>query len=269
MNSKIKAITIHGFLIISSLLFVFPLVWMVISMTNSSRDIVTGRVLPGNYFLENFNKVLHTTDFISSFINSTFIAVMITILAILITSFGAYAFQIYYSRTREFVYNLILISMMVPFAALMIPLYRITVEVGLLDTYWAVILQGAAPVLLLFFFRQSLKSFPLEMIEAARIEGASELRIFVSMVMPSMKATYAAASIVGFMTAWNNYLWPLLALKSPELKTLPLTISAMSSVNTPDYGTQMVVITLSTVPMLIIFFALQKYFVEGMVGSSK
>lgn len=269
MESKIKKIAIHVFLIISSVMFIFPLLWMVVSMTNSSQDIIAGRILPGTNFFVNMHTVITSTTFIRAFLNSSLIAIVITILALLTTSFAAYSFQMYSTKTREIIYNLIIISMMIPFAALMIPLYRIVVSVGLLDSYVAVILQGAAPVLLIFFFRQALRGFPYEMIEAARIDGASEFKIFVSMVIPSMKATYAAASIVAFMTAWNNYLWPLLALKSTDMKTLPLTISSMASAQVADYGAQMIVITLSTIPMLIIFFALQKYFVEGMVGSSK
>lgn len=269
MNNKLKKILTHTFLIFSSIVFIFPLLWMLISMTNQSKDIIAGRVLPGTNFFVNLQTVMTSTDFLQSFMNSTIIAISITLLALVTTSFAAYSFQMYSSKTREIIYNLIIISMMIPFAALMIPLYRIIVNVGLLDSYWAVILQGAAPVLLIFFFRQALRSFPYEMIEAARIDGASEFKIFITMVIPSMKATYAAASIVAFMTAWNNYLWPLLALKSADMKTLPLTISSMASAQVADYGAQMIVITLSTIPMLIIFFALQKYFVEGMVGSSK
>lgn len=266
---KFEKLILHVFLIITSMVFIFPLLWMLISMTNKSQDIIAGKVLPGTYFFQNLSTVLNSTDFINAFLNSTFIAVTTTVLALLLTSLAAYAFQMYANKKSEFVFNLIITSMMIPFAALMIPLYKLTVNVGLLDTFTAVILQGAAPVLLIFFFRQALRGFPYEMIEAARIDGAGELKIFVKLVMPSMKATYAAASIVAFMTAWNNYLWPLLALKSPDMKTLPLTISAMASAQVADYGAQMIVITLSTIPMLIIFLSLQKYFVEGMVGSSK
>lgn len=269
MNNKTKTICIHIFLIFSSIVFIFPLLWMLISMTNTSKEVIAGKILPGVHFWENITTVFTSTNFVQAFINSTIIALATTVLALIITSIGAYAFQMHKSKMREVIYNLIIISMMIPFAALMIPLYRMTVTFGLLDSYAAVILQGAAPVLLIFFFRQALKTFPYETIEAARIDGASELTIFIKLVAPSMKATYAAASIVAFMTAWNNYLWPLLVLKSTEMKTLPLTISSMASAQVADYGAQMVVITLSTVPMLIIFFALQKYFVEGMVGSSK
>lgn len=266
---KTQKVLLHVFLIITSLIFIFPLIWMLISMTNKSKDIIAGKVFPGTYFFENLATVLNTTDFINAFLNSTFIAVSTTVLALVLTSLAAYSFQMYANKKSEFIFNLIITSMMIPFAALMIPLYKLTVDVGLLDTFASVILQGAAPVLLIFFFRQALRNFPYEMIEAARIDGASELKIFIQLVIPSMKATYAAASIVAFMTAWNNYLWPLLALKSADMKTLPLTISAMASAQVADYGAQMIVITLSTIPMLIIFLTLQKYFVEGMVGSSK
>lgn len=266
---KPQKLVLHVFLILTSVLFIFPLLWMLISMTNTSKDIIAGKILPGSYFFENLSTVFSSTDFVTAFINSTFIAVTTTVIAVILTSSAAYAFQMYANKKSEFLFNVIIVSMMIPFAALMIPLYKLTVDVGLLDTFTAIIFQGAAPVILLFFFRQTLRNFPTEMIEAARIDGAGELKIFIKLVVPSLKSTYAAASIVAFMTAWNNYLWPLLVVKSAEMKTLPLTISAMSSAHTADYGAQMIVITLSTIPMIIIFLTLQKYFVEGMVGSSK
>lgn len=266
---KLNKVLLHTVLIIISIIFITPLLWMVISTTNTSTEIIGGKILPGNQFLININNAIFNTAFISSFINSTIIAIITTVLSLFLASIAAYSFQIYGNYKSEIVYNIIIGSLMIPFAALMIPLYSLIVKIGLLDTYASVILAGGASVLLLFFFRQALKNFPVEMIHAARIDGASEIKIFFFIVVPSMKATYAAACIVSFMGSWNSYLWPLLVLKSSDVKTLPLTISSMGSMLVADYGSQMVVITLSTIPMLIIFITLQKYFVEGMIGNSK
>lgn len=264
-----KKVLTHIVLIISSFIFIFPFAWMVISTTNKSIDVTSGSFTLGSNFLVNFQSVLSTDGFLRIYFNSIIIGVLATAIALVVTSLAAYAFQIFVSKRREALYNFILMSMMIPFAALMIPLYKQTVSFGFLNTYFIVILQAGSGVFLLFFFRQALKSFPVEMIEAARIDGAGELMIFSQIVVPSMKTTYAAAAIYAFMASWNNYLYPLLVLKSPEMKTLPLAIASLSSSNTPDYGAIMMMIVLSTLPMLIIFFVLQKHFVEGMVGSAK
>jgi lactose/L-arabinose transport system permease protein len=180
---------------------------------------------------------------------------------------AGYGFELFTSRTREKVYGVVIMTMMVPFAALMIPLFKLIVKLNLLDTHAGLILTTLASVFLIFFFRQSFKSFPKEIIQAARVDGAGELRIFYSIVVPSMKATYAAAAIYSFMTSWNGYMWPLIVLQSNQNKTMQLLISTMSSAYFPEYGLIMVAIMLSTLPMIIIFFRLQNYFVQGITGS--
>lgn len=131
------------------------------------------------------------------------------------------------------------------------------------------ILPTVCTAFLMFFFRQNIKSFPKELIEAARIDGLNELDIFFRVCMPSAKNTYAAAAIITFMSSWNNYLWPLVALQSPDKRTVPLVLSAMGASYTPDYGMMMCGIVIATLPTALIFFLLQKQFVQGMVGSIK
>ena len=138
-----------------------------------------------------------------------------------------------------------------------------------LNTIGAIILPSIATAFLIFFFRQNTKSFPKDTLEAARIDGLSEIGIFFKMYMPMMKTTYAAAAIITFMSSWNNYLWPLLALQSPEKRTVPLIISTLGSSYTPDYGMIMVAIVIATLPTAFVFFVMQKQFVQGMLGSVK
>jgi lactose/L-arabinose transport system permease protein len=167
--------------------------------------------------------------------------------------------------------------MMVPFAALMVPLFRLFSKFNgipvlkwiSLNTSGSVVVISVATAFLIFFFRQNTASFPKDLIEAARLDGLSEYGIFFRIYMPSMKATYAAAIVVTFMSSWNSYLWPLIALQSEEKRTLPLIISAMGSSYTPDYGMIMTAIVISTIPTALIFFFMQKQFVAGMTGSVK
>lgn len=278
MKSKIARFFMYLFLTISAFVSVFPLIWMVIASTNRSVDVTKGTLIPGNYFMENLNAVLSSNlGYVNAFKNSLFIAVVTTTLAMLISSAAGYAFGIYKSKLKNTAFNIILLSMMVPFAALMVPLFRLFSKFssipGLkwiaLNTSGSVVIIAVATAFLIFFFRQNTATFPKDLIEAARLDGLSEYGIFFRIYMPSMKSTYAAAIVVTFMTSWNNYLWPLIALQSEEKRTLPLIISAMGSSYTPDYGMIMTAIVISTIPAALIFFFMQKQFVAGMTGSVK
>lgn len=274
-QEAMKKVFMYGFLILTSIMFFFPFYFMIISITNPSIDITRGRMLPGTHFVENFRTMLETTLLTRAVINSTIVSFGQTILAIFVSSLAGYGFEIHKSRGKEWVYNLILLSMMIPFAALMVPLFRLFGTIsglapGLgIDTLFGVILPYVSTAFLVFFFRQNTKMFPKELLEAGRMDGLSELGLFLKIYMPTMKTTYAAAGIVTFMGAWNNFLWPLVILQSPSNYTVPLVISAMGSGYTVDYGAVMIAIFFTTIPTAIIFFVLQKHFVAGMVGSIK
>ncbi|HBA97641.1 MAG TPA: lactose ABC transporter permease [Lachnospiraceae bacterium] len=278
MGNKAARFFMYLFLTIASFISVFPLLWMIIASTNRSVDVTKGTLIPGSYFMENLNSVLSSNlGYINAFKNSLFVAVVTTALAMLVSSAAGYAFGIYKSRLKNMTFSFILLSMMVPFAALMVPLFRLFSKFssipGLnfiaLNTHGSVIIIAVATAFLIFFFRQNTAMFPKDLIEAAGLDGLSEYGIFFRIYMPSMKSTYAAAVVVTFMSSWNNYLWPLIALQSEEKRTLPLIISAMGSSYTPDYGMIMTAIVISTLPTALIFFFMQKQFVAGMTGSVK
>lgn len=278
MTKKVLRVLQYIFLSIASIVSVFPIFWMIIASTNQSVDVTKGTLIPGGYFFENLKTLLASDlQYTTAFKNSLLIAVVTTVLAMVVSSAAGYAFVVYKSRARERVFSLILLSMMVPFAALMVPLFRLfskfsgmgPLKVIALNTPMAVIIIAVATAFLIFFFRQNTQSFPKELIEAARIDGLGEAGIFFRIFMPTNKSCYAAAIVVTFMTSWNNYLWPLIALQSPDKRTLPLVISAMGSSYTPDYGMIMTAVVIATIPTALIFFLMQKQFVAGMTGSVK
>lgn len=280
MSKKSKIVNGIQYLILTvlSVISVFPFFWMIIAATNRSVDVTKGTLLPGTYLLENLKHLMESDlNYTAAFKNSLIIAVITTVLAMIVSSAAGYAFVVYRSKARERVFNLILLSMMVPFAALMVPLFRLFSKFnsipGLkligLNTMGSVVIIAVATAFLIFFFRQNTKTFPRELVEAARIDGLGELGIFIRIFMPTMKSTYAAAVTVTFMTSWNNYLWPLIALQSEDKRTLPLIISAMGSSYTPDYGMMMAAVVIATLPTALLFFLMQKQFVAGMTGSVK
>lgn len=259
----------HIIMALLSFLSVFPFLWMIISATNSSADISMGKLTFGSYLFQNIQSAFQTANIGRAFLNSLFVSVSITVLSILICSIAGYAFVIFQTKLTEIIFMVLVASMMVPFAAKLIPLYRVFAKMHLLNRFSAIILPAIGAPFLVFFFRQNTESFPLETIQAARVDACSEIGIFFRIYMPMMRSTYAAAAIFSFMAAWNNYLWPLVVLQTEDKYTLPLMVSNLAAGFAPDYGMIMVGIVISTIPTVFIFFALQKSFVEGILGSVK
>lgn len=257
------------FLGIASFVSLFPLLWMLVSATNSSIDILGGRLIPGSYLLENFKVLSANTNIMRALWNSFRNAVVATIASLLVCSIAGYGFEIYHDRGKDLLMNILLLSMMVPFAVIMIPLFMMFGNANLLNTTTAFVLPTIATAFLIFLFRQSTRSFPHEIIEAARIEGIGELGIFFKLYVPIMKSTYAAAAVITFMTAWNNYLWPLIIMQKNESKTMPLLIADLISGYVIDYGVLMLAVSISILPTMIIFLVLQRNFAEGIISSIK
>jgi lactose/L-arabinose transport system permease protein len=271
----LKKVFGYGFLTIASIVSIFPFLWMIISATNKSVDVTKGRLLPGSHLVENVTNLLNTVDLIPALVNSAKISIITTVLGMLIASLAGYGFEIFQSKAKDYLFNFLLLSMMIPFAALMVPLFRMfgtisqTAPMIGIDTISAVILPTVTTAFLIFFFRQSTKMFPKDILEAGRIDGLTELGVFFRIYIPTMKTTYAAAAIITFMASWNSYLWPLVVLQSPENQTIPLLISVLGSSYSPDFGVIMTAIVIATLPAALIFFIMQKHFVAGIMGSVK
>nr|WP_307998827.1 carbohydrate ABC transporter permease [uncultured Merdimonas sp.] len=257
------------FLTIMAVISVFPFLWMIISATNSSMDIILGKMSFGGELMNNIKNLLGAGDLLNCLKNSAILSLFITTLSILICSLAGYGFVVFKSRAKEFWFSVILLSMMIPTSSLVIPLFKMFSGMGLLNTKLGVMLPSLSTAFLIFFFRQNTKSFPQETIQAARIDGLGELGIFFKIYMPMMKPTYSAAIIITFMSSWNNYMWPLISLQTPDQRTLPLLISSLGTAYTPDYGMIMVGIIITTIPSALIFFLMQKSFVNSMMGSVK
>ena len=272
---KPKRFFTYAFLILAALISIFPFLWMITSSTNLSVDVTKGRLLPGSHLIDNVKNLFNSVDMWQALWNSAKISIVTTILSLLVASAAGYGFEVYRSRAKDVVFNILLASMMIPFAAIMVPLYQMFAKVSSvipffgIDTASAVILPTFTTAFLIFFFRQSSKMFPKDLLEAGRMDGLTEIGLFFKIYMPTMKSTYAAAAIITFLSSWNNYLWPLIVLQSPENMTVPLLISNLGSGYAPDYGMIMSAIVITTLPTALVFFAMQKHFVAGMTGSVK
>jgi lactose/L-arabinose transport system permease protein len=257
------------FLIVTGLVSAFPFLWMILGATNKSVDVVRGRFFFGTNLIENTKVLFSTYTMGPALWNSFRNAAVGSLLSLFVCSLAGYGFQIYRDKAKDRLMAILLLSMMVPFASVMVPLFRMFSQFKLLNSTAGIVLPGVATAFLIFFFRQNSASFPMEVVQAARIDGLGEFGIYLRIYVPVMSSTFAAAAIIVFMGAWNNYLWPLIVLLKKEAQTLPIILVSMTAGYTTDYGMLMLGITLCTIPTLFIFITQQRRFVSGILGSVK
>ncbi|CZT36694.1 carbohydrate ABC transporter permease [Rhizobium sp. 9140] len=254
---------------VAAFVSVFPFLWMVISSTNTSIDIIKGKATFGRAFSNNVANFFAQVDVPLVFWSSAKVAILATLLTIAVSSLAGYGFEMFRSKMRDRLYSLVLLTLMVPFAALMIPLFMMMGKAGLINTHIAILLPTVASAFIIFYFRQATKAFPTELRDAAKVDGLKEWQIFLYIYVPVMRSTYAAAFVIVFMMNWNNYLWPLIVLQSNDTKTITLVVSSLASAYYPDFGVVMIGTILATLPTLLVFFVMQRQFVAGMLGSVK
>lgn len=266
---KLKRFGKYLFLTIVSILSVFPLAWMVISSTNKSIDVVRGTLVPGTYFIQNFKNLLSTHNLSGAMVNSFKYAIILTAISLLICSLAGYGFEVYHDRWKDITFSILLLAMMVPFAATLIPLFQMFSKAKLLNSTMGFVLPTISTPFLIMLFRQSARSYPRDILEAARIDGLSEISIFYRIFMPTMRSTYAAAMTIVFMNGWNSYLWPKVIMTKSESITMPMLVANITEGYVTDYGILMTAVVLCTLPTVIVFFLLQKQFAEGITGAVK
>ena len=264
-----RLIPTYIFLAIVSFISVFPFYWMISAATNETYDVAQGRILPGGYLLQNFQNLVSSQDLWGALANSFLYAIVQTVLALIICSLAGYGFELYHDKQKDMVFSILLLAMMIPGVATMIPLFKMISGVGLLNSVWGFILPSLSTPFLIMMFRQNSRNFPIDVMEAARIDGLTELQIFYRMYAPMMKSTYAAAAVITFMNAWNAYLWPKVIMTDTKAQTMPMLIANLASGYTTDYGVLMLGVLFCSVPTMVVFFVLQKQFAEGITGAVK
>lgn len=267
--TKTKKVISYIILILASFLSAFPLYYMLCGATNTSIDVVRGRLIPGGYLVENFKTLVRMQDLKLAMFNSFRNAIIITFVALLVCSIAGYGFEIYHDKGKDILMSILLLAMMLPFVAIMIPLFKMFTSWGLVNTWIALALPSISTPFMIMLFRQAARSFPHDIIEAARLEGLSEVQIFFKMFIPVMKSTYGAAMTVTFMSAWNNYLWPTVILQDSKAITMPMLVANLKSGYSVDYGMLMLGVLICTLPTAVIFLCLQKSFANGITGAVK
>jgi lactose/L-arabinose transport system permease protein len=257
------------FLVFTAVIAGFPFLWMVLAATNTSVDVVRAKFFAGAHLLENWKSLVASRPIGSAFVNSLRNALVGTLGSLLVCSLAGYGFHVYRDKAKDRLMSVLLLSMMVPFAAVMIPLFRLFSQMKMLNSTAAIVLPGLSTAFLIFFFRQNSASFPMEIVQAARVDGLSEPGIYARIYCPVMTPTFAAAAIITFMGTGNNYLWPLVVLLRENAQTMPLMLVSITMGYTTDYGMLMLAVSVCTLPTVVLFFTQQKRFVAGILGSVK
>lgn len=266
---KLQHIFMYSLLIIFVLFTVAPLIFMTTAAFMPSREIIKMpyRWIPSKIHWENFYKAIAGTDgrfmFPRNIFNSVIVSAAVTITTVVLACLTGYGLAKFKFRGRNIIFMLIMATMMIPFEAIMIPLYLVTTELGLQNSYGGLIIPFMVNAFGVFMMRQYLIAFPDEFLEAARIDGMTEPQIFWRIVFPNSGPTIATLAILSFRSQWNNLLWPLLVVQSEKMKTIPLYIVKFTAEKHSDEGAMMAIALIASVPMLILFFALSKYFIGG------
>ena len=264
-----RLIPTYIFLTIVSIFSVFPLYWMITAATNTSLEVAQGKIWFGSYLMENFHNLLKSQALFTAMGNSFLYATVQTVLCLSICSLAGYGFELYHDQAKDRLFAILLLGMMIPQVATIIPLFRLVSKAKLLNSVWGFILPTISTPFMIMMFRQNSRNFPVDIMEAARIDGLSEVQIFFRMYMPVMKSTYAAAAVITFMNAWNAYLWPKVVMTKNEAQTMPMLIANLANGYSTDYGVLMLGVLFCSIPTMIIFFILQKQFAEGITGAVK
>lgn len=264
-----RLIPTYIFLSIVSIISVFPLYWMISAATNTSTDVSRGRILPGTHFMENFNNLVSQQPLWRALGNSFRYAIVTTLVCLLICSIAGYGFEIYHDKWKDKLFSILLLAMMVPQVATMVPLFQMFSKARLLNCTLGFILPMISTPFMIMMFRQNARAFPIDIMEAARIDGLNEIQIFFRMFFPTMRSTYAAAAVITFMNAWNSYLWPKVIMTDNDSMTMPMLIANLITGYVTDYGMLMCGVLFCSIPTMVVFFVLQKQFAEGITGAVK
>lgn len=250
-------------------LILFPLYCMlIVAFTPREALFDSGATLwPDEFTTNNFTRLFARFPIGTWFVNSAMVASITTAISVSVNLLTGYALAKLRFLGRDALFLLILSTMMIPAQAIMLPQFRTVSDLQLFGTFWAVILPSAATALGIFLARQFLLSIPDELLEAAKIDGAGQLRIFFRIVLPLCKPLIAVMVLLAFMTQWNDFLWPLITLKDPDLYTLPVSLRFLQGQYDADYGGLMAAALLTSLPLVVLFVFLQRYFVQGLARS--
>lgn len=269
-----KKIGMYLMLTVIALIFMFPLIWMVVSSFKDDAmifsDITSLKAfLPA--FKEdvffNYKEVMNRLPLVQAMLNSFSYIIVIIALGLVVNSMAGYAFARLRFPKKNLIFSIILGVMIIPAQTVMLPQFSIIYKMGLSNSYLALILPAIASPMYIFLFRQNFMGIPESIEEAAKLDGASAFRTFFQLIMPLAKPVYATVAILVFIAYWNDFVWPVMVISDSSKQTIQMALSSLFSIQPVNYGNVMAGLTIVTIPVLIIFLSLQKYYVAGIAST--
>jgi len=269
---RFGAIVTYAFLLLLLVISILPFYLVLINSTYTSIDIVTKlKFVPGAMFLENYHKLQELTNIWRGFANSMIVSIPFVLFSCYFGAFSGFGFAKFKIKGKNILFSIVLASMMLPSQLSIIGFYATSLKLGLLNTFWPLILPGIANASAVFFLRGIIEqSVPDSLLEAARMEGCSELTIFNRFVLPCITPGVATIGIFNFVSSWNNYLGPLIILSDAKKFTMPILISTIRGIFLSNYGAMYVAIAISMFPVIIVYGFLSRYIINGLtIGAEK
>jgi multiple sugar transport system permease protein len=272
VKRPLHRIALHAALILGAVITLVPLAWMVSAslMPTGEASTYPPRLLPSALTLHHYRDLFTRMNIGRSFFNSTLIALSVTAVSLLLNSMAGYAFAKLRFRGRDRLFGFLLAALVIPTQIGMLPLFLMLKSAGLVNTYLGAILPTTASIFGIFLMRQFMTSIPDDLLDAARIDGASEWKIYWSMVLPLARPILVTLALFTFMASWNDFMWPLIVLTDEQKYVLPVAIASLSGEHAQDIELMMASSVLTVIPVLVLFICLQRYYIQGlMVGSVK
>ena len=263
-SKVIPRVLLHSFLTLGGLIMILPFVWMVLSSFKPSLEVIgiPFKLFPSNWTIKNYISVFDTLPMIRSYINSLIVASVITFFVLFSASAAGYLFAKLKFKGKEVLFFMVIASIMIPSQIVLIPLYFMIVKFNLINSYIGLVLPFAMSAFGIFMMRQFISGIPDSLIEAARIDGASDFWIYYRIILPLTKSAFSVLGILTFIWSWDEFLWPLVVVNSEEMKTLPVVLGHFTMTEGKMPGESMAAVTLVIFPVLIIYAFFQRYFIS-------
>ncbi len=265
-------IALYAALLLGTVFSLVPLVWMVFAsvMPSGQASTFPPPFFPREVTLAHYAELFTRLNLGRYLLNSVIITTAVTLISLFLNSMAGYAFAKFRFRGRDRLFKVLLGALVIPAQVAMLPLFLMLKQLGVINTYWGVIIPGMATIFGIFLIRQYAFSIPDSLLDAARIDGAGEFRIYWSLVLPLIKPILVTLAIFTFMSIWNDFMWPLIVLTDSSMYTLPVALANLVGEHVQDIELMMAGSVLTVLPVMLLFIVLQRYYLEGiMMGSVK
>ena len=270
MKRPLESVVLHGVLIAGGLITLFPLFWMLSAsfMTSGEATTFPPHLLPHHGTLAQYRELFVRLNIGRAFLSSAIVAVTVTVFSVLFGSMAGYAFAKLRFGGRQKLFGLLLVALVIPPQVGMLPLFLLMKTFGLVNSYWGAIIPSMVTVFGIFLIRQFMLSIPDDLLEAARLDGANEWRIYWTIVMPLARPILATLATFMFMSTWNDFMWPLIILSDQTHYTLPVALANLSGEHVQDVELMMAGSVVTVLPVLLLFIVLQRYYIAGIMQGS-